>query len=281
VSKLHFRPKVKFAPETAQIGFPPCPVRHPPRARGNARMGNTCPGRGGHARMEHPTARPRVLACWRRRGSRPRLTWCLSRTRSRLSLAHPCLCRAPGRAPAMATHGAPAAASVSASSCLLAPSRTRSPSLALALTFAFPLALLLLAGAAAAAVAGRAAHRSPPWPAVLGPLQAELWAPCCAYALAGAPRRCQPPPTNAGQLLCRRRRSCAPARRSRARPGRVRPPRCEPRPPASARGPPGAPPPLHHRRRAPYDRHRRATVPLLCSVPRKKKGKCCVRFLLG
>jgi hypothetical protein len=84
VSKLHFRPKVKFAPETAQIGFPPCPVRHPPRARGNARMGNTCPGRGGHARMEHPTARPRVLACWRRRGSRPRLTWCLSRTRSRL-----------------------------------------------------------------------------------------------------------------------------------------------------------------------------------------------------
>ena len=41
------------------------------------------------------------------------------------------------------------------------------------------------------------------------------------------------------------------------------PPRDEPRPPASARGPARAPPPLHHRRRAPYDRHRRATVPPL------------------
>ena len=34
-------------------------------------MGNTCPGRGGHARFERPTARPRVLACWRRRGAAP------------------------------------------------------------------------------------------------------------------------------------------------------------------------------------------------------------------
>ena len=148
--------------------------------------------------------------------------------------------------------------------CVDVESRACSPSLALALPFAFPLALLLLAGTAAAAVAGRAAHRSPPWPAVLGPPQAELWAPCCAYALAGAPRRCQPPPANAGQLLRRRRQSCAPVRRARARPGRVGPPRCEPSLPTGARGPTGAPPPLSRRRHGLLRPEQRSPA-ILCS----------------
>ena len=78
---------------------------------------------------------------------------------------------------------------------------------------------LLLPVVREAAVAAEA-----PWPAVLGPPQAELWAPSCAYALVGAPRRCQPPPANAGQLLRRRRRSCAPARRARAWPVHLGPP---------------------------------------------------------
>ena len=48
--KLRFRPKVQFAPETAQIGFPPCPPRRPPAVRGNAPMDAACPVRGSHAR---------------------------------------------------------------------------------------------------------------------------------------------------------------------------------------------------------------------------------------
>ena len=48
--KLRFRPKVQFAPETAQIGFPPCPLRRPPAVRGNAPMDAACPVRGSHAR---------------------------------------------------------------------------------------------------------------------------------------------------------------------------------------------------------------------------------------
>jgi len=103
----------------------------------------------------------------------------------------------------------------------------------------WPLMLPVVREAAVAAEA--------PWPAVLGPPQAELWAPSCAYALVGAPRRCQPPPANAGQLLRRRRRSCAPARRARVWPVHLGPPLGHPRPPAGARGPTGAPPPLSRR----------------------------------
>ena len=154
---------------------------------------------------------------------------------------------------AMHEQRAPTAAACPASlSRLCSFNRARGlPHSPLASPLSFPLALLLRAATSAMAVAAEA-----PWPAVLGPPQAELWAPSCAYALAGAPRRCQPPPANAGQLLRRRRRSCAPVRRARAWPVHLGPPLGHPRPPAGARGPTGAPPPLHRRRRASSGRHR-------------------------
>ena len=94
------------------------------------------------------------------------------------------------------------------------------------------------------------------WPAVLGPPQAELWAPSCVYALAGAPRRCQPPPANAGQLLRRRRRSCAPARRARAWPGHRGPPPASSSAHTGAGGHSGAHAILPRRRQASSGRHR-------------------------
>ena len=52
--KLHFRPKVQFAPEMARIGFPPCPLRCPPAVRGIAPTVAACTVRGGHARAAPP-----------------------------------------------------------------------------------------------------------------------------------------------------------------------------------------------------------------------------------
>ena len=118
-----------------------------------------------------------------------------------------------------------------------------------------PTPSLLSVGSAGACTAMAVAAEAP-WPAVLGPPQAELWAPSCAYALAGAPRRCQPLPTNAGQLLRRRRRSCAPARRARAWPGHRGPPPASSSAHTGAGGHSGAHAILPRRRQASSGRHR-------------------------
>ena len=154
---------------------------------------------------------------------------------------------------AMHEQRAPAAAACPASlSRLCSFKRARGlPHSPLASPLSFPLALLLRAATSAMAVAAEA-----PWPAVLGPPQAELWAPSCAYALAGAPRRCQPPPANAGQLLRRRRRSCAPARRARAWPGQRGPPPASSSAHTGAGGYSGAHAILPRRRQASSGRHR-------------------------
>ena len=61
----------------------------------------------------------------------------------------------------------------------------------------------------------------------------------------------------------RRRRGCG----LRAWPGHCRPPRAVLEPCTGSHGHTHAAPPLHHRRRAPYDRHRRATAPPLLQIP--------------
>jgi len=99
--KLCFRPKVQFAPETAQIGFPPCPLRRPPAVRGNASKGRRVAVRGSHARAAPPPC-CRASLCPARRSGAPEHSPSFSPTRPHSLLAPSRALLAPVQLSAMA-----------------------------------------------------------------------------------------------------------------------------------------------------------------------------------